>query len=119
MTRISKLLRERISFRSVNRRGEIGYDPGLQRHHLLPTQLLGSRCFGPMFETIGPDRAGFEDFRRNGLLLPANDSAAIRMGLPLHRGPHQIYNAMVIERVGQIEMAWSRTKLRSVDAALE
>ena len=46
---------------------------------------------------------GFDDFRRNGLLLPANDAAAIRLGLPLHRGPHHSYNELVFERVGQIE----------------
>jgi len=64
------------------------------------------------------ERIGFDDFRHNGLLLPANDDAALRFGLPLYRGPHRTYNAVVIERVGQIELGWSTTRLRAPDAAL-
>ena len=41
-----------------------------------------------MLEMVGTERIGFDDFRSNGLLLPANDTAAVRIGLPLHRGPH-------------------------------
>ena len=108
-----------ISFRAVNRRGDPDHDSGLQRHHLLPRQLLGKRCFGVLFETIGRPRIGFDDFRSNGLLLPASDSAAIRIGLPLHRGPHRDYNAMVIERVGQIEQGWSALRLRAPEVALD
>jgi hypothetical protein len=67
--------RNALPFRSVNRAGMPGYDPGVQRHHLLPRQLLGHRCFGPLFDLLGRDRLGFEDFRTNGLLLPASDSA--------------------------------------------
>lgn len=111
--------RERLSFRAVNRKDSPDYDPGLQRHHLLPRQLLGRRCFGPLFATIGRESIGFDDFRSNGLLLPANDSAALRFGLPLHRGPHHDYNAMVIERVGQIEEGWSALRPRAPEVALE
>lgn len=92
--------RERLAFRAVNRRGAPGYQPGLQRHHLLPCQLLSKSCFGGMFDAIGRGRIGFDDFRRNGMLLPAREDAALRMALPLHRGPHRDYNAMVMERVG-------------------
>lgn len=49
---------------------------------------------------------------------PANDSAAVRIGLPLHRGPHRDYNAVVIERVGQIEAGWSVTRFRAPEVAL-
>lgn len=80
----------------------------MQRHHLLPRQLLGTRGLSGMFEQLGREHIGFDDFRRNGLLLPANISAALRVGLPMHRGPHRSYNAMVADRVGQIEAAWSR-----------
>lgn len=97
-----------LSFRSVNRRGAPDHDPGLQRHHLLPRQLLTARGFGRFFAALDPRLIGFDDFRRNGLLLPANDDAARRLGLPLHRGPHRAYNAMVMERVGAIESDWSR-----------
>ncbi len=117
--RPARPIRTRIAFRAVNRRDADGYDPGLQRHHLLPNQLLGSRCFGRFFDSLGVERIGFDDFRCNGLLLPANDGAALRLGLPLHRGPHRDYNELVIERVGQIERAWSRTNAKSPDVALE
>lgn len=110
--------RQRLSFRAVNRRGEPGYDPGLQRHHLLPRQLLSRRCFGTLFGALGLDRVGFDDFRRNGLLLPANDEASVRIGLPLHRGPHRTYNELVLERVGQIEATWSTTHPRAPEVAL-
>ena len=95
--------RSAIPFRSVNRPDQPGYDPGLQRHHLLPCQLLTKRCFGRMFSEIGVRRMGFQDFRANGLLLPANEEAAVQKSMPLHRGPHRDYNEMVIERVGCIE----------------
>lgn len=107
MTRAAGQTRTHIPFRAVNRLGSPDYDAGLQRHHLLPRQLLSWRCFGRMFDAIGRDRTGFDDFRINGLLLPASDHIALRMGMPLHRGPHLRYNALVIERVGQIEGAWS------------
>lgn len=107
-----------IAFRSVNGPGTQDYDPGLQRHHLLPRQLLAQRCFGVMFETIGRGAVGFDDFRANGLLLPATDKAAIRTGMPLHRGPHNRYNEVVIARVGRIEQRWSFARRLDDAAAL-
>lgn len=80
----------------------------MQRHHLLPNQLLVTPGLEQMLDTLGRDRPGFDDFRRNSILLPASVSAALRVGLPMHRGPHRDYNALVAERVGQIEVCWSR-----------
>jgi len=107
-----------IAFRAVNRRGEPGYDPSLQRHHLLPRQLLSRRCFGVMFETLGRERVGFDDFRVNGLLLPASEEATVRTGMPLHRGPHRRYNEVVIARVGRIEESWAVARRRDPEDAL-
>jgi hypothetical protein len=90
----------------------------MQRHHLLPRALLTARSLCPMLEWIGRDRLSFEDFRRNGLLLPSTERAALRIGLPLYRGPHRDYNAMVIERVGTIESRWAARRLRRPDDAL-
>ena len=109
--------RAALPFRAVNRRDAPGHDSGLQRHHLLPRQLLSQRCFGPMLDEIGNTRIGFDDFRHNGLLLPARDDAARRIGLPLHRGPHRAYNSMVIERVGQVEASWSALRCRAPEIA--
>jgi len=72
-----------------------------------------------LFDAVGRDRIGFDDFRSNGLLLPANDAATMRIGLPLHRGPHRDYNAMVMERVGQIEAGWSGLRLRAPEISLD
>lgn len=110
--------RPRLPFRAVNRLGEPQFDPGLQRHHLLPRQLLGQGGFSALFEAIDRERVGFDDFRRNGMLLPANDAAALRLRMPMHRGPHRAYNALVAERVGQVEGEWARLRLRAPEVAL-
>lgn len=107
----------RLPFRAVNQPGKPGYDSALQRHHLLPLQILSRKCFQPLFDSLGRNELSFDDFRSNGLLLPAKDSAAVRIGLPLHRGPHRDYNALVIERVGQIESGWAARRRRCPDSA--
>jgi hypothetical protein len=106
-----------LPFRSVNRPGLPGYQPGLQRHHLLPCQILVRRSFSPLLAALGSERIGFDDFRRNGLLLPANDTSAAWLGLPLHRGPHRTYNELVFERLGRIEASWSLARRVSADVA--
>ncbi|MEM1195291.1 MAG: AHH domain-containing protein [Pseudomonadota bacterium] len=111
--------RAQIPFRKVNACGTPGYDASLQRHHLLPRQLLSTRCFSALFERIGRAPVGFDDFRANGLLLPATEQATHRTGMPLHRGPHRRYNELVIERVGRIEARWVETHKSDPDAARE
>ncbi|MBD3814471.1 MAG: hypothetical protein IE917_20095 [Betaproteobacteria bacterium] len=71
-------LRKRLTFRAVNRKGCADYDPGLQRHHLLPRQLLRVRAFTPLFDAVSHERLHFDDFRTNGLLLPARSNACVR-----------------------------------------
>lgn len=110
--------RAAIPFRQVNRRGSPGYDPGLQRHHILPRQILGRRCFGSMFDEIGRSSVGFDDFRTNGLLLPSTSEATFRTGMPLHRGPHRQYNEVVIERMGRVEEHWSQLRRTDPERAL-
>ena len=51
--------RSRIAFRSVNRKGAPGYHPGMQRHHLLPRQLLAAHCFEPLFESPFTMQGGY------------------------------------------------------------
>ena len=118
MTRGRTTLTVVIAFRAVNCPGKPGYDPGLQRHHLLPRQLLSQRCFGAMFEHVGRATVGFDDFRANGLLLPATERAAMRTAMPLHRGPHRRYNEVVIARVGRIEESWAAARLQNEAEAL-
>ena len=107
-----------IAFRAVNHSGHPGYDPAFQRDHLLPRQLLWERCFRPMFAALGREQVGFDDFRVNGLLLPANEDATLRTGMPLHRGPHHRYNEVVIARVGRIEASWSHVRIHDPEAAV-
>jgi hypothetical protein len=111
--------RARLPFRAVNHRDRPGYDPGLQRHHILPCQIYATASLAAMLESVGLSEIGFDDFRRNGMLLPCRDEAAVRLGLPLHCGPHRAYNALVIERVGQIEAGWARRRLHNPEAAIE
>ncbi|NOW43901.1 hypothetical protein FHW96_000028 [Novosphingobium sp. SG751A] len=111
-------VRPDLPFRVINQSGSPDYDPGLQRHHILPKQLLSQRCFGPMFDVIGRERVGFDDFRSNGLLLPAHDTAAIKLALPMHRGPHRDYSALVMERVGQVEARWSGIRGKAPEVAM-
>jgi len=63
-----------------------------------------------MFAAVGLVLVGFDDFRRNGLLLPASEEASLRTGMPLHRGPHRRYNEVVIARVGTIEARWATAR---------
>ena len=42
----------------------------------------------------------------------------MRIGLPLHRGPHRTYNELVLERVGQIEAGWALQRSRAPELAL-
>jgi hypothetical protein len=96
-----------VPFQAINRPRFPGYVEGLQRHHLIPRALPEQRCFVSLFATLGA-QAGLDDFRSNGMLLPACEAAAARMRLPLHRGPHRAYSHMVAERLGEIESGWSR-----------
>lgn len=100
--------RPKLAFSRVNVKGDPGYRPDVQRHHLLPRQILGTKSLARMLSQLGREQIGFDDFRRNGLLLPSSVAAVQCTGLPLHCGPHREYNALVMERVGQIEAKWSR-----------
>lgn len=71
-----------------------------------------------MFAALGRKSIGFDDFRANGLLLPATEAATLRTGMPLHRGPHRQYNEIVIERVGSIEAHWSESRGKDTESAL-
>lgn len=88
----------------------------MHRHHLLPRQLASRGALKALCGALGP-ALGLDDFRVNGMLLPSCEAAVWRTGLPLHRGPHPAYSAMVFERVGAIEASWARLHLRDRDAA--
>ncbi|WP_310021302.1 AHH domain-containing protein [Croceicoccus sp. BE223] len=99
-------------FSAVNRTGSVNFRKGWQKHHLLPRQLMSRRCLASMITSIGSAGLSLDDFDSNGVLLPGSEVIAFDEGLPLHRGPHKIYNELVFERVGAVEMEWSRTRSR-------
>lgn len=104
-------------FSAVNRPGSHGFRKGWQKHHLLPRQLMSRRCLTTMFSSIGTDELWLDDFDRNGVLLPGSEVIAMEVGLPMHRGPHHLYNELVFERVGAVEMEWSRNCSRDAAGA--
>ena len=108
-----------LPFAGVNRAGQAGHVPDLQRHHLLPRQAMRAPAFQAMWSALGRRAIGFDDFSRNGILLPAGEGAVLRLGLPLHLGPHRDYNAMVCQRLGTIEAGWAQQSRRGDAAARE
>lgn len=93
-----------LGFRSVNRRSSANYRHGFQKHHLIPLSMRRYKEFGTLL-SIADIR--LDNFSYNGLLLPAQEQIALRSGLPLHRGPHPHYSALVAER---LFMIWKTAK---------
>jgi hypothetical protein len=106
-----------LSFARVNRPGFSGHDPEMQKHHLLPLALIARGTFARFFEAVDPASELFLDYRANGMLLPCREHQVLRLGLPLHRGPHPRYSELVWQRVGQIERAWSAERRSKACAA--
>jgi hypothetical protein len=75
---------------------------GFQRHHLIPVGLLRRPQMAAMFDQLRADGFALHRFDRNGLMLPACESAALSSGHALHRGPHRDYNDVLAARVERI-----------------
>jgi A nuclease family of the HNH/ENDO VII superfamily with conserved AHH len=95
-------LRPRISFASVNLVGRSGYQEGMYRHHLTPSQSLRDPDLRPFLLALRADGVHMDDFTTNGILLPAVPSISKSSGLPLHIGGHPNYNARIIEQLHAI-----------------
>lgn len=76
--------------------------PGFQRHHLVPIALLQRPQMASMFDHLRREGFALEQFVRNGLILPANEAAALHCGHALHRGPHRGYSDVVAARVEHV-----------------
>jgi hypothetical protein len=86
-----------VSFREARRCRPRGF----HAHHLIPVEVTKMRSLAI---TIGAARAaGFnpDDFLLNGMFLPSMEKNAAFFRLPLHRGPHPIYNRLVAERIDE------------------
>jgi hypothetical protein len=83
----------------INIRGRAGFLDGWQRHHLIPLQCeTDPRTKLLMAVMIGLGFC-FNDFPRNGILLPNTYAQSAVVHLPFHSGPHPEYNAMVINLI--------------------
>jgi A nuclease family of the HNH/ENDO VII superfamily with conserved AHH len=77
-------------------------EPGFQRHHLIPVNLIRSRPFEHLFLSVTSVGFDARNFLSNGLSLPATEDVVEQTGLPLHRGPHPLYDQLVAECLGEI-----------------
>lgn len=78
--------------------GEVGF----QRHHLIPVNLTMRPAFGSLFMSVASVGFDPQDFLTNGVLLPAAEFMSEMTGLPLHRGPHQLYDQLVADGLNEI-----------------
>lgn len=85
-----------LSFRDVKRRVRI---PGFHCHHLIPLEIIEKPAFRTLFRSMGELGADFDNFCQNGMYLPCTEENAAAFRLPLHRGPHPVYNQIVCERI--------------------
>lgn len=90
------------SMRTFRRTYGISVPPHYQSHHLIPVGVFSRFGFAQQFRILRHDGFDVCNFRQNGLFLPSTEIAAIRSGLPLHRGPHRHYNDLVAYRVAVI-----------------
>jgi A nuclease family of the HNH/ENDO VII superfamily with conserved AHH len=88
------------SFREVKRRVRI---PGFHCHHVIPLEIFEKAAFSSLFSRLGGLGFDFDDFHQNGMYLPCTENNAVAFQLPLHRGPHPVYNELVSECVASLE----------------
>ena len=98
--------------------GNAGFGPfgRVQRHHLIPNEIVNARCFGSFFRKLRG--AGFcpHDLQTNGMILPSCEATAMATGMPLHRGPHPAYSAMIAHRIAAIERNFRPTRAGTCEA---
>lgn len=91
-----------IRFSHINRLNSVDHKPNYQRHHLIPLQAVSESDLLSLFEIAANDGFDLDDFELNGILLPSCEKEALRTGQPLHRGPHPLYNEIVMKRLLRI-----------------
>lgn len=91
-----------LAFRSVNRPTAPDFRDGWQRHHLIPRQLADHGETATVLHAITRWGFAIDDFRANGILLPATCRESEISGLPIHAGPHPGYNRRVAQHISAI-----------------
>lgn len=77
-------------------------EAGFQRHHLIPVNLIMRPAFGSLFMSVASVGFDPQDFLTNGVWLPATELMAEATSLPLHRGPHRLYDQLVADGLNEI-----------------
>ncbi len=86
-------------FSKINRKHTDDYSPHYQRHHLIPLQVASIADIVTPLNAWMSGGFDFDDFDKNGILLPSSEQMAWETGRPLHRGSHPRYNELVIDRL--------------------
>jgi A nuclease family of the HNH/ENDO VII superfamily with conserved AHH len=76
--------------------------PGWHRHHLLPNHVRHYPDLRDFMLGVAGSGVALDDFATNGMFLPAEERLACAAHLPLHRGSHRTYNAIVIDALDSI-----------------
>lgn len=79
--------------------------PGFQRHHLIPLEIVRKPHFRDLFNTVRSKGFNPNDFRTNGMWLPATEELTVEYGLAMHRGPHPQYSELVSDWIAQLTHA--------------
>jgi hypothetical protein len=82
--------------------------PGFQRHHLIPLEIVRKPHFRDLFNTVRSKGFNPNDFRTNGMWLPATEELTVEYGLAMHRGPHPQYSELVSDWIAQLARAQLR-----------
>lgn len=89
-----------VSFRQMRGKVRIG---GFHAHHLIPKQISEHRHFAQFIGNLRGAGLDLDDFEENGMHLPCTQQLAEIFQLPVHRGAHPRYNALVADQVGKLE----------------
>ncbi|MBL0924349.1 MAG: AHH domain-containing protein [Sphingomonadaceae bacterium] len=69
---------------------------------MIPVNITRSSVFAGLFAVVAQVGFSPHNFVANGVLLPSTEAMAIHTRLPLHRGPHKQYDALIAEGLHMI-----------------
>lgn len=85
-----------VSFRQMRMRTNVD---GFHAHHLIPKQVARHRYFAQFIVDLRRAGLNLDDFEGNGIYFPYSERLGEIFQLPVHRGAHPQYNAMVSHHV--------------------
>lgn len=102
-----------VTFRHVRERTRV---TGFHAHHLIPKQIADYRYFAPFFVPLLSAGLNLDNFVENGMLLPHTESLGELFELPVHRGPHPQYTAMVSHHIASLMHLSTHDALHAIAA---